>query len=151
MTPPPGAPAFLIVDGHSVIFAWDDLREMHFKNQSRAREELCRRLRLLHDTGEERVVIVFDGKGPRASSSRENADDIQIIYSDSKRTADSVIERLTARYAAEYKITVATADRAEQMTVATFGGFFINPDELLKRLRDSEDNLARRLNRMRHR
>jgi predicted RNA-binding protein with PIN domain len=41
---------YLVVDGHSVIFAWPDLRALHERNRPAARKALADRLQQLHDT-----------------------------------------------------------------------------------------------------
>jgi len=52
-------PRYLIVDGHSVIFAWPELRKLHGRRASLAREALTKWLRGYQDWTEVRVVIVF--------------------------------------------------------------------------------------------
>jgi len=141
--------SFLIVDGHSMIFAWPELRKLHQRHPQQARERLCQQLRLCQDQGSARVVVVFDGKGADITSGSGNEDDIQVIYAPASETADSVIERLTARYAPDHRITVATDDRLEQSTVASFGGLWITSRELAALLEKAEDELQRQLKKLR--
>ncbi|HJY54729.1 MAG TPA: NYN domain-containing protein, partial [Candidatus Udaeobacter sp.] len=54
---------YLIVDGHSVIFAWPELRKLHARRSSLAREALIKQLRDYQDWTGVRAVVVFDGKG----------------------------------------------------------------------------------------
>ena len=55
---------YLIIDGHSVIYTWDYLHKLHKSSKTSARENLIRRLTNYQDITGERVVIVFDGRGP---------------------------------------------------------------------------------------
>ncbi len=128
MIPPP---RFLLVDGHSIIHAWDDLRALHSRAASRylAREELLKRMRLLQDTTDQRVVVVFDGTGSNLTEEREDGG-IQVFYADAGRSADSVIERLAARYAKQFQIRVCTADRMIWETVRAFEAHWMSPDDL---------------------
>ena len=71
---------YLIVDGHSIIFAWPELRKLHARRSSLAREALLKQLRNYQDWTGVRVVIVFDGKGKEIDASSE-AGDVQIFYS----------------------------------------------------------------------
>ena len=57
---------YLIVDGHSVIFAWPELRGLQARRSSLARESLIKQLRDYQDWTGVRVVVVFDGKGERS-------------------------------------------------------------------------------------
>lgn len=111
---------YLIVDGHSVIFAWPELRELHARRSSLARDELAKRLRHYQDWTGTRVVVVFDGKGAQISAMAEPGD-IQIFYSRGGQSADAVVERLASKYAREFRIAVATDDFLEQETVAASG------------------------------
>jgi uncharacterized protein len=128
---PEHTPRYLIVDGHSIIHAWDELRRLHLRAEKRylAREQLLRRMRALQDMSGERVVVVFDGIGPKISEERES-EGIQIFYADASHTADAVIERLAAKYAAQFTIRVCTADRMIWDGVRASGAEWISPDML---------------------
>ncbi len=135
---------YLIVDGHSMIFAWPDLTRLHAHNNEAARNELVRRMARFQDAGDERVVVVFDGQGSKVESQLVD-EGIQVVYSKSGQTADSVIERLTANYAASNEIRVATSDRMEQMTVSTFGATTISAESLADEMAAAENSLAERI------
>jgi len=124
-------PKILIVDGHSMIFAWSDLARAHAGNTASARELLVRMLTSLQDAGEWQVAVVFDGKGIRPSSENIPEHAVGIFYSRSGQTADSIIERLAAKYAPTCDVTVATNDHMERLTVESFGAMSISADQLL--------------------
>ncbi len=98
------ADRYLIVDGHSVIFAWSDLRKLHERRTSLAREELIKRLRDYQDWTGIHVVVVFDGKGADVTN-QADPHDIQIFYSRAGQTADSIVERLAGKYAERFRLT----------------------------------------------
>lgn len=133
------SPRFLIVDGHSIIHAWDNLRKLHLRAASRylAREELLKRMRLLQDMTTQRVVVVFDGTQSQLTDERE-AGGIQVFYADAGQTADSVIERLAAKYARQFELRVCTADRMIWETVRAFEAHWISPDDLKFELEKAE-------------
>src|SRR5437773_9409425 len=56
---------YIIVDGHSIIFAWPELRKLHARRSSLAREALIKQLRGYQDWTGVHVVVVFDGKGSK--------------------------------------------------------------------------------------
>src|SRR5947209_7868028 len=94
---------YLIVDGHSVIFAWPELRELHVRRTSLARDALIKQLRDYQDWTGTRVVVVFDGQGAQTSAIADPGE-IQIFYSRSGQTADAVVERLASKYGSEFKL-----------------------------------------------
>jgi predicted RNA-binding protein with PIN domain len=126
---------YLIVDGHSIIFAWPELRKLHARRSSLAREALAQELRNYQDWTGVRVVVVFDGKGNKISATSE-PDEVQIFYSRSGQQADSIIERLASKYAKRFELMVATSDSMEAQTVQAFGADWISP-EALRRLLSS--------------
>lgn len=131
----------LLVDGHSMIFAWQDLRVLHQKNRESARCRLVEVLsRYADSSGESTVIVVFDGKGSKTSK-EETPTGVQVFYSKSGQTADAVIERLVAKYSHHHVITVATDDHMERSTVAAFGGQWISSEELAMRLQSAEASL----------
>jgi predicted RNA-binding protein with PIN domain len=120
---------YLIVDGHSVIFAWPELRKLHARRSSLAREALIKQLRDYQDWTGVRVVAVFDGKGKKVETIADPAD-VQIFYSRSGQSADAIIERLASRYAKQHELVVATSDSMEAETVHACGAESISPDGL---------------------
>ncbi len=135
---------YLIVDGHSVIFAWPELRKLHNRRTALAREELIKQLTQYQDASDVRVVAVFDGKGEAANRTDEPGG-IQIFYSAAGQTADAIIERLVAKYAGKYELMVATSDFMEQQTATSFGALVVSAEGLRDWLAEAEGDLARRL------
>jgi predicted RNA-binding protein with PIN domain len=132
--------SYLIVDGHSVIFAREDLREMHSRRMELAREKLIERLTRYQDSTGVHVVLVFDGRGPKRGASAEPAA-IQVFYSQGGRTADDVIERLAAKYGGQRDICVATNDLLVRQTAISFGAMNITVEQLAGRLEAAEREL----------
>jgi hypothetical protein len=135
---------YLIVDGHSVIFAWSELRKLHTRRTELARNELVKILTDYQDASGVHVVAVFDGKGLKANEDTAPGG-IQIFYSATGQTADSIIERLVAKYASQHEITVATDDHMEQQTATTFGALVVSAEGLRPWLEDAQRDLARRI------
>ncbi len=120
---------YLIVDGHSVIFGWPELRKLHARRSSLAREALVKQLRDYQDWTGVHVVVVFDGKGKKVEATSDPAD-VQIFYSRSGQSADAIIERLASKYAKRYELVVATSDSMEAETVHACGAESISPEAL---------------------
>jgi uncharacterized protein len=128
---------YLIVDGHSIIFAWPELRRLQARRSALAREALLKQLRHYQDWTGVRVVIVFDGKGKKIDASSEPGD-VQIFYSRTGQSADAIIERLASKYAKRFELMVATSDSFEAETVQACGAEWISPGglrDLLSRAR----------------
>lgn len=123
---------YLVVDGHSVIFSWPELRALHQRDRAQARLQLHRQLQSLHDTTSWRVTLVYDGtlgtqpdRGPK---------DIVVLYSQAHQTADSIIERLVGQVQNPAQVTVVTADEAERQTVEAMGALTASPEWLASEL-----------------
>lgn len=140
-------PPYLLVDGHSMVFAWDDLRELHERSGAAARDQLTRRLTTYQDVTGERVVLVFDGAGTAPDAEDTDPDDVQIFYSSANSTADQIIERLVGKYADKRRITVASRDRAVLDTCSALGAGAISGSSLLDLLERAEDSMRRGLGR----
>jgi predicted RNA-binding protein with PIN domain len=122
-------PQYLLVDGHSIIFAWPELRLLHEQRTSLAREALIRQLRDFQDWSGIKVVAVFDGRGSAVSQEAEPGE-IQVFYSRAGQTADSIIERLASKYAERFHLIVATGDYLEQETAGASGAETVSPEGL---------------------
>ena len=120
---------YLIVDGHSIIFAWADLRHLQTRRPSLARDELIKRLRHYQDWTGVNVAVVFDGRGARVTE-RADPHDVQIFYARRGQSADAIIERLASKYASRFEITVATSDSLVKETVNASGAACLSPEGL---------------------
>lgn len=126
---------YLVIDGHSVIFAWPDLRALHNQNRAAARKLLADRLQHLHDTTLWRVTLVLDGKlGTAIPANTRKPTDMVISYASADQTADSIIERLVAGSGVAKQILVVTADEAERRTVESLGAEVSSPSWLREEL-----------------
>jgi uncharacterized protein len=134
----------LIVDGHSVIFSWPELRKLHARRMVLARDELVKLLTQYQDASGVRVLAVFDGQGQKHSENNEPGG-IQVFYSASGQTADSIVERLVATYAKTHDITVATSDLKEQQTAISFGAYTVTAEGLRELLEEAQADLSRQL------
>ncbi|HUE40800.1 MAG TPA: NYN domain-containing protein [Chthoniobacterales bacterium] len=120
---------YLIVDGHSIIFAWPELRKLHNRRPVLARDALVKQLRDYQDWSDDNVVVVFDGQGARVNSIADPCD-VQIFYARRGQSADAIIERLACKYAERFPITVATSDLLEMETANAFGAACVSPEGL---------------------
>jgi predicted RNA-binding protein with PIN domain/CubicO group peptidase (beta-lactamase class C family) len=135
----PAPLSYLLVDGHSVLHAWPELRRHQSVASKRhlARTELLKRLRHYQDMSGCQVVVVFDGTQAQMSEEREK-DGLQIIFADSGNSADHILEKLAAKYARQHPMRVVSADGMVGETVMAFGADWMSP-ELLKSLCDDAD------------
>jgi predicted RNA-binding protein with PIN domain len=131
---------YLIVDGHSIIFGWPELRNLHARRSSLAREALIKQLRDYQDWTGVHVVVVFDGKGKKISATSELGE-VQIFYSRSGQSADAIIERLASKYAKRFELMVATSDSMEAETVQACGAESISPEGLRALLSSNRKSL----------
>lgn len=120
---------YLLVDGHSIVFGWPDLRKLHARRTSLARDELIKRLRHYQDWTGVNVAVVFDGTGDRVTE-QSDPHDVQVFYARRDQSADAIIERLASKYASRFDITVATSDSMVKETVNASGAAFISPEDL---------------------
>lgn len=141
-------PRVLLVDGHSMIFQWPDLTLQHARRGAGARETLVRMLNGLQDNSDWTVAVVFDGTGPKHSEASE-PHGIKVFYSKDGETADSIIERLAARYSESYEVTVATDDLMERTTVESFGAISMSALQLREEIDAAGRELDQRLKRLR--
>ncbi len=111
-----------MVDGHSAIFGIEDLRELHQgPKRHMARTELIRRLRDLGDFSGWAVCVVFDGRRGERNFQGGKEEGIMVIYSKGTETADAVVERIAARFAAKGdEVRVASNDRMVLTTALAF-------------------------------
>jgi predicted RNA-binding protein with PIN domain len=142
--------SLLIVDGHSIIFAWEDLRMLQARRSASAREELVKRLTRFQDITGTRVAVIFDGQGARITDDSAPGG-IKVFYAPAGKTADDLVERLAAKYQGIWEVTVATSDHLEQQTAISFGARAIDADLLRREMADVEIEFQQDLKKRRRR
>lgn len=121
----------LLIDGSNILHAWPELRALMRRERDVAREKLSQSVRVIHDTEQVRLTLVFDGRGSELVV--EQPGDLKTfshIYTPAGMTADDAIEQLVGKAADPATCIVATDDRAERQTIEATGAAGISAEEL---------------------
>ncbi len=130
---------YLLIDGHSVLFAWSELRTLHQRKPQSAREQLIKKVQILHDSGKWKVTLVFDGKTRGSEPSRPQ--EMIIAYASEDETADSLIERTVGAFSHPDRICVVTNDHAEAQTVISLGAHIESAEWLKYEIESCENQV----------
>src|SRR5438045_2084195 len=115
----------ILVDGYSLLHAWEDVAPGKPRFSAAAREELIMRLTRYHDACGTPITVVFDGASSLETFSPfPSTPEVEIVYSRPGQTADQLIERVTHRLRPYGDVLVVTDDFAERDTVVSAGGTF---------------------------
>lgn len=107
----------LIVDGYNIIGSWQELKELKGYDMGSAREQLITILSACHGWCWQRIIVVFDGR----SFEWEELQGVEVVFTESRETADTMIERLAAGLASKNTVEVATSDHAEYRAASAVG------------------------------
>ena len=110
----------LIIDGYSLIHRDPETKRIVAENLRRAREVLIEKVSRTATAMADQVTIVFDGQ-QKSGSVPGGIQAIELIYSSSGQTADTVIERLVHQATDPAQWLVVTNDRRERETVMATG------------------------------
>lgn len=128
---------YIIVDGYNVINAWPELEKIKQTGLGHARAKLIELLANYAAMRAKRIIVVFDAHQTKGKSRYfKVVDGVQVIYTKSGETADSLIEKLSGELSEENRVYVVTFDWAEQRIILGRGAFRLTPVEL-------QDMLAR--------
>src|SRR2546421_10935161 len=111
---------YLIVDGHSIIFAWPELRKLHARRSSLGREALLKQLRDYQDWTGVHVVVVFDGTGKKVEATSEPPN-VKIFNSCRGQTPDAIIDRLWTKNGKRKRLMLAPSVSMELKPVQSSG------------------------------
>ena len=113
----------ILVDGYSLLHAWEELAPGRPRHSAAAREELISRMTHYYDACGTPITVVFDGASTdQTFSPFPSTPEVEIIYSRPGQTADQLIERVAHRLSSYGEVLVVTDDLAERETVASVGG-----------------------------
>ena len=131
----------LIVDGYNIIGSWDDLKALRDTDMGSARDQLISTLSAYVPWCWKRIIVVFDGQ----NFNWENLDGIEVVFTEGKETADTMIEKLAAGLSASSQVEVATSDFAEYRAASGFGAWCISAPALKEKLSECQDSYKRKL------
>ncbi len=135
---------WLIIDGNNLIHAMPELIEGTGRDFNTTRQRLVHQLDELINVIAERITVVFDGsRGGQQTGFESSA--VEVIFSSSSLTADSVIERLALRAPGREEATVVSSDLMERNTVEAGGVHTLSCRSFLEELRRERANLRRQL------
>ena len=138
-------PDWLIIDGYNLLHVVDELKALLRSDLGLARHRL---VRMIEGTGlrmAAQTTIVFDGKesGQDAALTSKH---LEIYFSPGKHTADTIIERLVAKFPNPGKILVVTSDRAEADAVLSDGAQVMSSQEFMDQCKiDSRKPIQQRM------
>lgn len=123
----------LIVDGYNIIFALPELKELSKVNIDSAKDALKDMLANYQGYKGCRVMLVFDGYRKKGNlGSTEKYFSLEVVYTKQDETADAYIERTVHDLVSKYKITVATNDNLEQLTILSQGALRMSASMLVQ-------------------
>ena len=133
---------YLIVDGYNVIYAWDELKRIAAENLDGARDRLNDILCNYQGYRQCRLIVVYDAyKRKGNAGSEQNYHNIRQIFTKEGQTADMYIEEFVRSLGKKIKVTVATSDGMEQLTVSSGGALRMSATELLLEVRAAEEHV----------
>lgn len=125
----------LIVDGYNIIFALPELKELSRVNIDSAKDALKDMLANYQGYKGGRLMVVFDGYRKKGNpGSVEKYFSLEVVHTKQDETADAYIERTVHELVSKYKITVATNDNLEQLTILSQGALRMSANMLVQEM-----------------
>lgn len=126
---------FIIVDGYNIIFAWEELSDLSKVNIDSARDKLKDILCNYQGYKNCRMMVVFDAYRVKGNPGKvEKYGDLEVVYTKTDETADVFIERMVHNEGKKYRVTVATNDGLEQLTVMSQGALRMSARHLFEEI-----------------
>ena len=115
-------PEFIIVDGYTLIFAWDELKKLAADRLDLARGRLMDMLSNYCGFTKAKLVLVFDGfRTPGNPGSREDYHNINVAFTKDGETGDAYIERPADEIGKNYSVRVVTSDNLIRLSALRSG------------------------------
>ncbi|MDW7739575.1 MAG: NYN domain-containing protein [Bacillota bacterium] len=130
----------LIVDGYNIIGAWEDLKELKVLDMGSSRDQLISTLAYYTPWHWTRIIVVFDGQ----SFDWDYIGGVEIVFTDKRETADTMIERLAAGMVSSYHVEVATSDFAEYRAASAMGAVVLSAGALKEKLAEERRKYDRK-------
>ncbi len=124
---------YVIVDGYNVIFAWDSLKNIAKINLEDARHKLMDILCNYTAFTRCETILVFDAyKVQGNTGSKENYNNIRIVYTKERELGDNYIEKLISDIGKNDNVRVVTSDNLIQLSAVRYGVLRVSAKEFEK-------------------
>ena len=138
---------WIIIDGYSLIHRRGRPGERP-GNLMAARQRLIRNLEEVAGSLAERITVVFDGIGspkPKGQAGGEGYESsvVEVLFSPSDKTADTLIERMVHEAPSSTGIMVVTSDRLERETTGAAGADTMSCGEFAAWCEQTQGELSR--------
>ncbi|MBO4919324.1 MAG: NYN domain-containing protein [Erysipelotrichaceae bacterium] len=138
--PSPGKELVYLIDGYNVMHAMDDVP---LNDLTMAREKVIDLVCDFAGYVSATCVLVFDAYLQDASrTSVSQRDNITIVYTRNRQTADMYIEEKSKELKDKYRIIVVTSDALEQLSVFSSDAFRLSSREFLARYSKMRRNMT---------
>jgi uncharacterized protein len=128
---------YLLVDGYNIIFSWSELKDLAQTSLESSRIKLLNIMSNYEGITNIKVIVVFDAhKVNKGIEKIEDFDNIKVVYTKEKETADNYIEKITLELSKNYIVRVATSDKIEQIIIIGKGAYRVSAKELLKTIEE---------------
>ena len=119
---------------YSVIYAWDELKELLDTNEDAARGKLLDEMCNYQGMKGMELIVVFDAYRVKGHET-EITDylNILVVYTKEAETADQYIEKFAHTHGRKYDVTVATSDGLEQIIIRGQGCRLLSARELKRK------------------
>ena len=136
----------LFIDGYNVINSWPNLQTyIKDNNIDEAREKLIEILAEYQAYKKIEIILVFDAYKVKDSiRKKEKFNNLEIVYTKEKETADTYIERNLDLLGRKHRVTVATSDNTLQQLVLSRGGIRISSRELYYEIKNTKAEIRRK-------
>ena len=121
-------PDWIIIDGYNLLHVIEEIKALLHTDSALARHRLVRRIEGTAHRMAPQTTIVFDGR-EAGQDDALTSKHLEIYFSPGKHTADTIIERLVAKFPNPEKILVVTSDRAEADAVLSDGAQVMSSQE----------------------
>ena len=133
---------YLLVDGYNIIFAWEELNELAKASIDAARNKLMDILSNYQGFIGCTLILVFDAYKVKGNQGEvQKYHNIYVVYTKEAETADQYIEKTTHEIGRKYKVTVATSDALEQVTVMGQGAYRISARDFYEEVERTEKQI----------
>lgn len=135
-------PAYLLIDGYNIIFAWEELKKIAQESLEDARILLISRICNYQAVKKSNVILVFDAYKVKGGVREvEKVHGISVVYTKEAETADAYIEKTTKQLCKNHRVRVATSDNLEQIIIFGHGAVRVSAREFLSEVEQAEQEI----------